>query len=339
MSNRLEQLLTFWLDGKDDLEWVLATIINTQGSSYRKAGAMMVINSLGQYQGMLSGGCLEPDLLRQARKCMDEQRNITVTYDSSDDDESAWQLGLGCGGIVTILLQPITQQNQYLLLDQLLQQLQNKQICFYQQDIKSDVPKNSLSHTSQLDNDISSANIIEHVFKPVPIMAIFGGGIDARPLATMAATLGWDCHIIEDRVAFAQSKYFDKATSIYKGDISDVDKQDWFALVDVIVIMTHKIDKDASALLIAQQTQAKYVGLLGPKHRTDKVFAKAQITEHQLSHPLSNPIGFDIGGELPESIALSIMAEAHAVLEGKTKLIQSSETLEQSSERSYVSVI
>ena len=69
MANSLNKLLQRWRGDRDARQWVLATIIKTDGSSYRKAGAMMMINDMGQYFGLLSGGCLESDIMQQARRC------------------------------------------------------------------------------------------------------------------------------------------------------------------------------------------------------------------------------------------------------------------------------
>ena len=102
----------------------MGTIIDTAGSAYRKAGARMFFNSDGQQLGLLSGGCLESDLLRQARMVMHSGRSKTVTYDMQDEDDIAWQLGIGCGGKVVIQLDQINAENQYLGLGKVYQVLQ-----------------------------------------------------------------------------------------------------------------------------------------------------------------------------------------------------------------------
>ena len=91
MANHLHHLLEHWYEKRDELDWVLATIIGTEGSSYRKSGAMMMINSLGQYHGLLSGGCLESDIMRQARRCWDNQKSRMIQYDMREEEDLAWQ--------------------------------------------------------------------------------------------------------------------------------------------------------------------------------------------------------------------------------------------------------
>jgi xanthine dehydrogenase accessory factor len=112
-------LLNNWYEQRDELEWVIATIIGTEGSSYRKPGAMMMINSLGQYHGLISGGCLESDIMRQSRQCWMSGKNIIIQYDMREEEDITWQLGIGCGGLVRILLQPVSADNAYLKLIEL----------------------------------------------------------------------------------------------------------------------------------------------------------------------------------------------------------------------------
>ena len=111
MANRITQLLTYWSEDRDKHLWVLATIIQTDGSSYRKAGAMMLINDMGQYFGLLSGGCLESDIMRQARRCWDNLQNRIIEYDMREEEDLAWQLGIGCGGMGKIFLQAVHAAN------------------------------------------------------------------------------------------------------------------------------------------------------------------------------------------------------------------------------------
>ena len=313
MSNRLEQLLSIWRKDKTRFQWILATVIETDGSSYRKPGAMMFINDISQYFGLISGGCLESDVMYHARKCWDTGQGQVVCYDMRDEDDIGWQLGIGCGGMVKILLQPIDETNNYLSLEALYQSLTERHTSYYQQSLDTLYPQNRV--LAQKPNVIGKASVV-HTFKPRPAIAIFGGGVDAQPLCQMAATLGWQVTLIDERVNYARRSYFPQVERIVKTPFGELEGADWLQRVDAVVIMTHNVKLDAKALVLAQSSSAKYVGLLGPKHRTTKVFESAGIQYASLAKPLSNPVGLDIGGELPESIALSILSEAHAVLEG-----------------------
>lgn len=331
MSNQLDQLLNYWSDNRNSLQWVLATIIETQGSSYRKAGAMMLINSLGQYRGLLSGGCLEADVMRQARRCWETGKNRIICYDMRDEDDLSWHLGIGCGGMVRILLQPVSEQNDYLQLPALLTCLQGRQPCGYWQGINEQSPCNRVltqSQTAELLPDEQrwarlsldgQPGLIQQIL-PAPCLGIFGGGMDARPLVGLAAVMGWQVLLVDPRPANARAEYFPTAQLI-KGPINDLASEPRMSWLSAAVLMTHNIELDAQALSLfkspSQATGLRYLGMLGPAHRTERVFSVAGLEASDLCRPLANPVGLRLGGELPESIALSVIAEIHAVLEGQ----------------------
>jgi xanthine/CO dehydrogenase XdhC/CoxF family maturation factor len=340
MANHIQQLLNTWYEQRDELEWILATIIDTEGSSYRKPGAMMMINSLGQYHGLLSGGCLESDIMRQSRQCWDSNKNRIIQYDMREEEDIAWQLGIGCGGLVRILLQPVSTKNNYLQLVELREAINQNQSCKYIQALGEDAPFNQLKivfddDSASFDKKKSSSvtsQVFEHLIKPSLNLAIFGGGIDAIPVAKIAASLGWHVNVADPRTGYAREAQFPDARHIEKASFENLSKYTWLQHIDAIVIMTHNLKLDAQALSLAQQSAARYVGMLGPIHRTDRVLKEAGLirlgSDKQTSHsenvnqtilkkPLANPIGLRLGGELPESIALSILAEIHAYMEQK----------------------
>ena len=100
-----------WRDLRQPL--ALASVFETEGSTYSKAGARMIINSEGDFQGMLSGGCLEGDLAERARTVLESGKAQTVTYDLGVNDEELWGLGVGCDGLMRIFLQPLLEEQAY----------------------------------------------------------------------------------------------------------------------------------------------------------------------------------------------------------------------------------
>ena len=322
MSNRIDALLKHWLSTKDHQQWVLATIISTEGSSYRKAGAMMMINDLGQYFGLLSGGCLESDIMRQARRCWDDGNNRIIKYDMREEEDLAWQLGIGCGGMVEILLQPVRQANHYLYLDALYQRLKQNLAVGYLQKIDQHAPDNQLiSEHHQLTNlhkgkqVVADALCFYQLITPAPHIAIFGGGVDARPVVAMAAQLGWRVTLCDPRMGYAREGYFDGAHTICRQPFAELAQAGWFASLDGALVLTHNVKLDGEALSLLQQSQVKYVGLLGPLHRTERVMQHAELSHATLPYTLANPVGLRLGGELPESLALAMLAEVHVFFE------------------------
>lgn len=322
MANRISQLLSHWSENRNKHSWVLATIIQTDGSSYRKAGAMMLINDMGQYFGLLSGGCLESDIMRQARRCWDNQRNRIIQYDMREEEDLAWQLGIGCGGMVKILLQPVHANNDYLKLDELNCYLMQRQKAEYHQQIDEGLPQNKVllvvdkiqSAAARIQRK-KSVEVFVQQLSPAPLLAIFGAGADVKPVASIAVELGWQLLIIDPRVGYANTDLFTMASQIIRQSFDELHNATWLKQIDVALILTHNIKLDAAALKLVQNSSAKFVGLLGPIQRTKRVLDIAKLTRNDLTRPLANPVGLRLGGDLPESIALSMLAEAHAALE------------------------
>jgi xanthine/CO dehydrogenase XdhC/CoxF family maturation factor len=322
MANRISQLLNHWTENRDKHLWVLATIIQTDGSSYRKAGAMMLINDMGQYFGLLSGGCLESDIMRQARRCWDNQQNRMVKYDMREEEDLAWQLGIGCGGMVRILLQPVHADNDYLKLDEMSVCLEQRQKVEYHQQIDEGLPLNKVLSMDKgftivpasVENN-GGVEVFVQQLSPAPLVAVFGAGVDAKPVVSIAAELGWQVLLIDSRMGYAKTEFFPKASQIIRRSCDELQDATWLQQIDIALVLTHNIKLDAAAIKLVQNSSAKYVGLLGPNHRTERVLNIAHLTRNELTKPLANPVGLRLGGELPESIALSMLAEAHAVIE------------------------
>jgi xanthine dehydrogenase accessory factor len=321
MSNHLLSLLTQWIDLKDEANWVLGTVYKTEGPAYRKTGAMMLFSDAGHQLGMLSGGCLESDIHLHARKAMLNQSPTTLTYDGSDEDDMAFQLGIGCGGTVHILLQPMTIENDYLGLIQVFYALEQHQTgYFYQKISKKDIAARFIAETTpkepqraqllELDDGLWLCSPIE---APLHLL-IVGGGIDARPVAQLAHQLGWRITLWDPRPANGRMEYFPHLFRRLNGNASELNHYCQQHCVQAAVLMSHNVTLDAQALAAMTGVQLKYLALLGPFNRRNQVIQQSGIALNLLSAPLSGPAGLDIGAELPETIALSILAECQAAI-------------------------
>ncbi len=327
MPNQLSHLLKQWFTHKDETEWVLGTITEIAGSSYRKPGAMMFFSGLGQQLGLLSGGCLEADIMRHARTVMADGQSKSITYDMQDEDDIAWQLGIGCGGRVKIQLDLIHRSSAYLQLDKLHQHLEAQQHAWFalpleprqatvgprlytQADIS---PPFRVDKTRQIDDE-QGAWLVTPV-KPPPHLLVFGGGLDARPMASIANELGWRVTLVDHRCAYARAAHFPSVSQILRTKAAQLSAE-ILTSIDAAVVMNHNIEMDAQALRALVHSNATYIALLGPRHRCRQVLEAAALGEQRLPAKLASPAGFNIGGELPESIALATLAECHAALEG-----------------------
>ena len=315
MKHHLLHVLRHWAPKKDDHRWLLATVIATEGSSYRKAGAMMLFNDSGEQLGVVSGGCLESDVLHQARICWETNTAKTVTYDMQEEGDIAWRLGIGCGGEVTLLLLPITADSDYLGLQRVLTMLECGQPADYALEVTSARPCAKVNDTLP-----DSGKWFSHRIMPPPALAILGGGVDARPVAQIANLLGWRVHVNDPRARYARAEDFSgcNVTATATDSLSDAP---WFTDANAIIVMHHQVTMDANTLACLGKInvpQLRYLALLGPSHRCDNVLREANIDSSALPVDLQSPAGLALGGELPESIALSMVAQAHAVLHNKS---------------------
>ncbi|WP_237063327.1 XdhC family protein [Microbulbifer zhoushanensis] len=327
MANQLTALLDLWYGQRRERTWVLGSIYRTAGPCYRKAGAMMLFDDLGRHYGLLSGGCLEADIQRHARQVAHSGAAKTLCYDGSDEDDFAFQLGIGCGGTVHILLQPVQADNDYLQLGRLREQLQQRQPCYYLQKIPVNGEVAAGVEPAGNSGPTGRATLVQRedgdwlrtpVTPPAHILVV-GAGVDARPMAQLFRTQGWQVSLCDPRPANARPAYF-PGCHCYSCPPDELSQHLDLPHIDAAVIMSHNLELDAAAVRLLQGQHLRYLGLLGPTSRRDRVLALAgtSLTElnRNLDTPLRAPIGLDLGGELPESIALSTCAELHAVLHG-----------------------
>lgn len=328
MTNHFTELLKHWHPLRDQHLWVLATVYRTVGPCYRRAGAMMLFNDLGQQFGLLSGGCLEADIQRQAARVMQSKQTLTVSYDGGDEDDIAFQLGIGCGGTVHIVLQPILAELNYLNLLEVCEHLSRGGAGLYSQLIATDGTVQAAWDVAQLSNDGCAqkpcSELIEKEnqtwlltnLSPPPHLLVIGAGVDAQPLVQMAKTLGWTLSLWDSRPANGRREYFMSADQILRQPLNELMEHRSAIHWNAAVVMSHNLQMDADAIKALQGSAIGYLALLGPASRKQQVLALAQLEEQELCIPLAGPAGLNLGAELPEGIALSILAECHAVLQG-----------------------
>lgn len=319
MSNHIQTVLAQWWPARDTRQWVLGVVTHTEGSSYRKAGAMMLLNDLGQSLGLLSGGCLERALLAEVKRVLAFNRPRDITFDATQESELAWAWGLGCGGRVSVRLLPVSAANHYLQLDQILRQLQRRQAVRYGVplgDVGAQAPwqpqRPSDPSCSQRQGDCLWVPLT-----PQHHLVVFGAGVDVVPLAQMATALGWQLTLIDHRISAAKAAAFPASAQWLCYEPDDPRLAQVLASADAAMVMTHNIALDGRALTQLVGTPLAYLGLLGPEHRKQRVLAEARLDESRLPVPLDGPMGLDLGGELPESVALSALAKCHQVLAGR----------------------
>jgi len=294
---------------------VLATLVKTIGSSYKKAGAMMLIEQDRTTHGLISGGCLEKDVAEHAMTVFDTGRAISVNYDLSD--ESIFGLGAGCDGSIKIVLQVI--DGDYLpfsALNPLFEHAVNTGLLI-QPDTSTAFPIGSY-FVQKSDKIIESAvgfyaayqqqaDILN--YSPPPKIAICGAGIDASPLIEILQLLQWHVYLIDHRKGQLKANSQQHHCQVIEVKMSDLSSTLAPYQFDAVVIMTHTLDRDVAYLKHFSATDVPWLGLLGPFKRRDKVLQKAGLNLASISTRLHAPIGLDLGGQMPENIAVSIAAQ------------------------------
>ncbi|NEU65321.1 XdhC family protein [Spirosoma agri] len=325
----------------------LATVVWVEGSSYRRPGARMLITDDGRWEGAISGGCLEGDALRKARQVMLDGAPIVVTYDTMDDGANSFGVGLGCNGIIDILIEPIDPtdaQNPVALLDEFIQKRDVRVLATV---LKSDDSTglsagNRFVLTDQTANlipdwlqddmltvfdtgkpltqaysvEAGSAEVFIERIDPGIELVIFGAGYDVVPVAKLARDLGWHVTVTDDCVAHLAPKRFPVATCVLFADRQAVLDKLTITNRTAAVLMSHNFNYDRAVLQALLTTDVPYIGMLGPRKRFDKMqaeFEKDGLTFSEAGlDRVHAPIGLDLGAETPDEIALSIMAEIKA---------------------------
>ena len=319
MLLEISPLWDFFSAHKDNQKnLVLATIVKTTGSTYKKQGAMMLINDVLDTCGLLSGGCLEADIAEHAESLFSDGRAKLLEYDLSDD--AMFSLGAGCEGSIWVLLQLLNQQQNYQPLQSLDPGQPMTADLFIQYQGSADAlgdyvlrGKNhhhsSTAETQQLLQQ--QADLFSHIqIKPPPRVCIAGAGVDALPVYALMRSMFWHGTIMDHRPGLleraAVSAHWN--TRQVKFQQHSLLTEDGGAY-DAAVIMSHNIERDAAYLHYFYTQGTAYIGLLGPAQRRDRVLQKAGISKAQLRGRLSAPVGLPLGGRLPEHIALSVTAE------------------------------
>lgn len=275
----------------------------------------MFINEYGQYFGMVSGGCIDEDLLLHARKCLDANQCVYRIYDLSDEYEGQGP-ELGCGGKIEVVLQPIRKDNQYLGLEELSTRLNSRLAAHYSLNIRSTTPDNHCV-TPNTNAELSS-DYVTFRLEPPKHLLIIGGGVDAIPVAQLAKQMGWEVSVYDPRTRNARPSDFKGVDRLIRSPIATLPTLEVLTCIEGAVVMSHSVSIDAAGLTALNNSSAKYVALLGPSHRAEKVMSRAALTLSDLRYQLASPAGLNLGGDLPESIALSIISEAHAYFARQT---------------------
>jgi len=299
---------------------VLATVIRTGGSTYAKPGAQMLIAADGEYAGLLSGGCLEGDLREHARAVAASGLARIVSYDMRSTTDQLFGLGAGCEGAMDVLLSRVSAAEQWQPLASMAENhraAREQRVAFVIASTDTSYPLGASFNDTALPVPPAGVELFVAAIAPPPHLLLLGGGPDARPVASLADFLGWRVTVVEHRAAYLLPERFPRLTKLI--EVRAVELAGAVKLADhaAAIVMSHHLETDLHYLRALSASSVPYVGLLGPAARREKLMSDLGDDAAALRPRLRAPVGLDIGGRAPESIALSIIGEVHAVLEGR----------------------
>jgi len=327
----------------------LATVVRVRGSAYRHEGAKLLVADDGSTTGNVSGGCLEQDVREVALQVLRSGEAQLRTYCSSADEIEAWDLGLGCEGQVDVFVEPAFEGRpaERALLDQrrpfavctlidgnrdsdsLAVAGNGKRVivtpdvvdgAFGQRDL--DVPVTSrardlLGGEESGLHEIAGRAVFIDVFQPPPQLVLFGAGEDARPLARFAADVGFRVVIVDRRPGYLTAERFPTAARLIESDADRLPARLSLDPASYAVVMTHNFADDRAYLRAVLRMPAAYVGVLGPRQRTERILRSLSDEGPVDEARVFGPVGLDIGTDGAEQVALAVIAEILAVRSGR----------------------
>jgi xanthine dehydrogenase accessory factor len=306
------------------LKNVLVTVVDLQGSSYRKPGVRMLISEDSKMIGAVSGGCVEKEILHRAKTVFSDGKAKTMTYDG--------RYKLGCEGILYILIEPFFISDEFFTAFE--KAIFNREFLkiesFYKKEnecfgnfgstinFKNSEKFNfSKNFNSQEKRD---SEIFIQVLKPSFKLIIIGGEHDAVKLCKIASNLGWEIDIITCIKDSKQINDFPGANAVISDSPETIEFKD-ITENCAVVIMNHSYVQDLKYLINLSKFNPKYIGILGAPNRRERLFNElfefAPETTEDFLDSIYTPAGLHIGAQTPEEIALSIVAEILSVIRKK----------------------
>lgn len=333
---------------------VLATLVRTHGSSYRRAGARALMLADGGRVGGISGGCLEQDLALRAGEVLETGRPALCHYDTGADDDRLFGLNIGCGGLLDVLVEPLESAAAELI--GLLAEIEKERRRALLATVLA--PAGALGQRLLLDaggEPLQStigdralhaatlaaarralarpgdgpwprlaepaAELFLESIEPPQALVLFGSGFDVEPLVHFGRALGFEVVVADTRGGEAALDRFPAAHRRLAARGAGAAVEALGDLLDrhaAALVMNHHYDHDRELVRALLGTRVGYLGLLGPQSRGRRLLGELRAADPALETArVFAPVGLDLGADTPEKVALSILAEILAVLAGR----------------------
>ena len=304
----------------------LATVVSVRGSSYRRPGARLLVPATGTPVGLISGGCLEEEAARLAREAIALDAPVLVTVDHSAEGDELWGMGLGCRGIIELLAEPPSMAAETLAALEAARAEGRATYLLTGLDGSrrnlTDVEADALGERAALAvahgrPTVIGESVVDPILPPLQLV-ICGAGPDAGPLAAAGLRLGWRVEVVDARRSFLRPDRFPGARLL---DAEPRDAADATAAGEwsAVVVMSHDYIRDAAFLGSFLGRGVAYLGILGPRDRTERLLAELPSAPSGADlDRIHAPAGLDIGADGSEQVATAIVAEILAVLHGRS---------------------
>lgn len=335
-----------------DEKCAIAQVVRVEESSYRREGARMLVFESGVFEGGISGGCLEGDALQRSQVAILKQQPSIVTYDTSKENEIG--VGLGCNGVIDVLISPISESSSTLEMLQKCVSDRGEHIIATVTALNSDIESITLGRSFYYDKDSASLEDCEHdglrnflqdkiqdvlekkksrtyhfeegsvkssvfieLIPPQFHLAIYGDNYDVYPIIEMAKLMDWDVSLIGNVQKLKKEK-LQSVKNIYP---KDFDERPTIDDRTAIILMAHDYKTDYANLQKLIKSPAPYIASLGPRKRFDKMIAEfksngIEFSDEELQR-IYAPCGLEIGANNPEEIAMSLFSEILGAFSGK----------------------
>ena len=321
----------------------LATVVRVKGSAYRREGTRMLVRPDGTYECALSGGCLEPVVAEAAAQVIASGAPLIVSYDLADD--SVWGLGIGCSGAVDIRIErleddvvtrawmAILERGDAAVLVTSLSGVAGRLIvgdagivagglsdaAVEQEAVARGRGRLRAAHPASGPESIGEAEVFYDVALPPPDLVIFGAGHDASPVAQLAWSLGFAVIVVDAREAFLTPDRFPGAALVC-ADVSQFANRVKVRAGAFMLVMNHHVERDQGSLRFSLESDAAYIGVLGPRSRYEKLLAglaaQGYAPDASKTARVRSPVGLALGAETPPEVSVSILGEILAIRRG-----------------------
>lgn len=332
-----------------DADGVVVTVADVDGAAYRRPGAKMLVDADGTPAGAVTAGCLEDPITESSMDVLDAGAPRRETFDLTEDDEDTWGLGLGCNGVVDVLLEPLdgswaapldeletgTPVTVLTVVDSTTTEVPVGARSFVADDGRphevadrepvptgvvdavettvSAVHGREKAATVDVEHEQGTVSVLVEGLEPVPKLLLVGSQPDVHPVARVGSNAGFEVVVHSTRGVHGPGD-FPNAERVETGRPSDVVETVEDSQYTYAVVMTHNLVDDRLAVeTLLSETAIPYVGVMGPRERFERLRAESDAITDEVLDRVATPVGLDLGGGEPAEIALSIVSEALAV--------------------------